>query len=359
VLRPVRLAVFQRLLACLHRQKATRVIEAALDKLGVVVTSAGETQIKGLCPVHHLVTGRADEHPSWYINSATGAWMCHSCKQHGSLTYLVQLMGGDPDIVGRIPIDYMKSKLEAIGQKEEEAAPYVPPVHVSEYALSKHPLLGKTHRAQRDLSLHAVESLGIRWNREKRCIILPVYHFDGHLMGWQEKSAGYFNNVPEGLPKRTSLFGYNVLMSGCPLLLESPLDVGRCLSYSMPAVAVYGSYTSPEQAAALSMAAKGVILAFDNDDAGWEGAVIASRMLKNLDVPVRYYNYPSGTEGLDPGELDADVLEAGYITATVLPPRAYHHAVERLSKRWRKRTKVKEENTLAELRSWAATVKRG
>jgi hypothetical protein len=335
------------------------VIEAALDKLGVVVTGATETQLKGLCPVHHLVTGRADEHPSWYINSTTGAWMCHSCKQRGSLTYLVELMGGDPDIVGRIPIDYMKSKLEAIGKQEEEAAPYVPPVHVSEYALSKHPFLGKIHRAQRDLSERAVETLGIRWNREKRCIILPVYHFDGRLMGWQEKSAGYFNNVPDGLPKRTSLFGYNVLMSASPLLVESPLDVGRCLSLNIPAVAVYGSYTAPEQAAALSMAAKSVVLAFDNDKAGWEGAVIASRMLKNLDVSYRFINYPPETWGQDPGELHRWVLEEAVATATVLPPGAYHDAVERLRATWRSRTKVKEENTLAGLRSWAATVKRG
>ena len=63
-----------------------------LSRMGVNVTTVGDSEIGGHCPVHVYTTGREDGSPSWSMNSTTGLWICYSCGARGNLPHLVSTL---------------------------------------------------------------------------------------------------------------------------------------------------------------------------------------------------------------------------------------------------------------------------
>ena len=62
---------------------------AVLERLGVAITTVGDTEVGGRCPVHHLTVGKEDRSPSWSMNLYSGLWICYlGYKMHRSLIYL-------------------------------------------------------------------------------------------------------------------------------------------------------------------------------------------------------------------------------------------------------------------------------
>ena len=57
-------------------------LAGALTRLGVNVTTVGESEIGGHCPIHD------DNSPSWSMNITTGLWICYACGATGNLTQL-------------------------------------------------------------------------------------------------------------------------------------------------------------------------------------------------------------------------------------------------------------------------------
>lgn len=330
-----------------------------LESLGVEIVSDEGKEIKGLCPVHKLATGREDEHPSWYMNAVTGAWICFSCKSKGSLHSLVETLGGDITALERIEIEAMKSKVgKWTAEPEEEDAPTtITPMEAR--AFNRLPFPGPKARADRDLDKDTCELLNIRWKKEDSCFMLPIYSFDMQLLGWQEKGFfGHFNNYPKGMKRSQSLFGFHAVDEGVTVaLVESPLDAARFWRYEMPAVAVYGSYTSADQLAALSRVADRVVVAFDNDKAGHTGTAIASRMLTNLGTDVRFFDYGVGNDGRDPGDLRVGQLIDGFENASAFAPAAITGAAEELRKQPYKK-KSEDTDPLTAMRTWAANARR-
>jgi hypothetical protein len=326
-----------------------------LESLGVQVVSEGEKEIKGLCPVHVLAVGREDTHPSWYMNAVTGAWICFSCQSKGSLHSLISTLGGDESLIERMPIVAMKAKVETW----HAGAPVEPEERliVSERAFNRNPYPPIRMVRSKGITPDSCEQMNIRWNKEGKYFMLPVYSFKGELMGWQEKSTGYFNNVPKGMKRSESLFGYGAVRTGeYVTIVESPLDAARFLSHDIESVAIYGSYTSAAQLEAVSRVAKRVVLAFDNDEAGHVATAIASRMLTNLGVDVRFFSYDVGTDGMDPGELSVDQLVDGFTNASALPPATIRVASDKLRKRPYK--KKDDEDPRQSMREWAAQARR-
>lgn len=293
-----------------------------LESIGIETAGGNDRDIRGYCPVHHLVKGRPDSHPSWYINTSTGAWLCFSCGQRGSLRYLVELLGHDPTTVENIDAEIMLAKTKRWSKnEEEESEPEKPKVFVSEYGFNKNPYPPKLMRARRDFRKEQAQQYNVRWSNEGKCFLIPVYEFGpmGQLLGWQEKSKGYFNNVPEGMEKSKSLFGYGALYNTKRVVLvESPLDVLRMARHGITCgLATYGAYVAQSQIDALGDAGlrvKEVVLAFDNDEAGQAATDHCARMLRGFDV--KYCRYPSKSLGKDPGEWPADVMLEAINTAT-------------------------------------------
>ena len=303
----------------------TSTVEDVLRSLGVSITSVG-SQIRGHCPVHRLTTGHDDGHPSWGINAQTGAWLCFSCHATGSLPRLVDLLGGDVDNINQLILTGAGERLSAITQpREDSEAPAVPDEpYVSPYSFSKYPYPPARMRESKDVDLDTCTAMNIRWDPDGRCWLLPIYAFQGALIGWQEKSTGYVNTVPKGVLKRNSLFGYHMVTGLEPIIMvESPLDAARLYGHGFEAVAVYGSFVSDEQVVALTHVGthcrREVILAFDNDHAGFVASYYTASRLRVLDIDVRYFVYDT-KRPVDPGEISVRDLLRGVRLATPAPP---------------------------------------
>ena len=313
---------------------STTATEQVLRGLGVRITSVG-AQIRGHCPVHKMVTGHEDSNPSWGINAITGAWLCFSCHETGSLPRLVEILGGNVDEIGSMILGNAVTQLQAAseGSGDIETAPEPSAAtYVSAYAFGKNPLPPERIMVPRDIDRTTCEALNIRWDSEGRCWLLPIYAFQGALLGWQEKSTGYFNNFPKGVMKRGALFGFQNLTGTQPIIVvESPLDAARFYCYGYEAVAVFGSFVSDEQAEALSNVdlrqRARVILAFDNDPAGHSAAYWSTRQFLQRGVEVSYFAYPT-KRPVDPGDLETRDLHRGVRLATPIMPPAIRAVAE-------------------------------
>ena len=302
-------------------------IVEALEQLGVEVVSVGDREIKALCPVHHLVKGRPDTKPSWYMNAETGAWLCFSCGQRGGLPHLIDLLDGDPDTLGRIPIEMMKAKAAKWGA--EDTGPEIKErvkVDIESFDASPRPPTPVCDR--RDIDIAAVERFNLRWDSKGKCWLIPIFAFDGQMLGWQEKSKGYFNNVPKSMEKSDALFGYHQVRGDTTCLVESPLDVARMDSYGVPAVASFGSFVSESQVHALVRRFKNVVLALDNDQAGMQCSIITAKMINDLGVGtvVKFFHY-GDAKGKDPGELTPTELLRGYEQSSSFMTREMRNAI--------------------------------
>lgn len=314
---------------------ATTTILEVVEALGLQIVSDNGKNAKGYCPVHKERTGHEDSHPSWSINIHTGAWRCFSCHGVGALGHLVEAMGGHYDGIGDLIIEVSAERARKI-VADDEAEEEKPITYVSERLYAKNPYPHKAALERRDLDIETAKLLNIRWSKEGLCYLLPMYSFDGVLMGWQEKSAGYFNNYPPELPKSRSLFGYQgIRKTKSIVLVESQLDAARFWRYSHESVAQMGSSLSDEQAHALErLEPDEVVIAMDYDNAGDGAAAAAATKLRALGVNLRYYNYEDvgAKRGDDPGDLEPDVLLEGLRLST---PWAPPEIAERLQvKKW-------------------------
>jgi DNA primase len=168
----------------------------------------------------------------------------------------------------------------------------------------------------KDVDADVVARYNVRWDAKGKCWLLPIYTFDNQLAGWQEKSKGYFMNVPKQVKKSESLFGWHTFRSGQLVVVESPLDAMRFATYGYPAVATYGSFISDAQLEHLLQSEK-LILAFDNDDAGDHATEQVSQALRFLHPWIRVFKYPPRSRGKDPGELAPAQLIDGVSSATI------------------------------------------
>lgn len=288
-----------------------------LESLGVRVAKADGRELLGYCPVHHLKEGTEQHKPKWYMNAETGAWICFTCGQRGSLPYLVQALGGDPDSIEHLLTSAAVVKasrwvLDRDGNEVEER------VMVDPVLFDAHPRPPQRVLDLKDVDEYTVARYNARWDPRGKCWMLPIYSFDNQLLGWQEKSKGYFKNVPDGVAKSEALFGWHTYRSGPLVVVESPLDAIRFASYGHPAVATMGSYVSEMQTDHLATADR-LVLAFDNDDAGDHATEHVSSVLKNH-PHLRFFQYPRRSRGTDPGELPPRQLLDGVERATIIPP---------------------------------------
>lgn len=157
---------------------------------------------------------------------------------------------------------------------------------------------------------------------QSESIVLPHF-WEGDLVGWQNRWIGKrpkwvpkYTNTND-FPKRTTLFGFDhAIKSDKPIVIvESVPTVLYLASLNIPAVATFGATVSKEQMRILRGFQQGIILAPDNDNAGfkwredlisyleryitvmemeiaWEDDVGEPRMVENSDVTIGLYEHP-------------------------------------------------------------------
>jgi hypothetical protein len=313
-----------------------------LDALGIEHDERG-IESHALCPMHHIRTGRADNSPSWWINTETGMHICFSCGYKGNLLQLVcDINEFYTDVWGKgYAYDYVQAKiwlsqvseipieklLEMVQSLPNRLEALPKPLEMSEARLAIFVSPPEAELAKRNISVEAAEKYGLLWDKNKATWILPLREPENNkLMGWQEKGTVHrtFFNRPGGLQKSKTLFGIENQNEDVVIVVESPLDCARLASAGVNgAVAICGSSISEEQVKLLRSSDK-IIAAFDRDTAGYKASEELRKFARKYGLNLFFFSYPySGAK--DPGDLTDEEIIWGIAAAksSILGESAY------------------------------------
>jgi 5S rRNA maturation endonuclease (ribonuclease M5) len=292
-------------------------IAEVLANLGIELTRSGGAEIVGRCPVHIKRVGKADNSPSWSMNAETGLWICFSCGAKGTLSSLIaELTGSFEDTMTAHRL-LMESGMRQLTSPER--VEYKPDVDWLAY--NKFENVPEKVSARRNLDPDVVRSYGVKWNGEKKALVIPIVSAEGELLGWQEKGNGWFNNVPVGVKKSVTLFGIERFHSKTAVLVESPLDVVRFASSfsGMQALATFGAFVSKEQLRLIPEVADRVIIAMDNDKAGISSAKALLKHMPRLKGGMFWLDYSKAPDAKDIGEMTDEQIYKSVVGASIIP----------------------------------------
>ena len=293
---------------------------AVLERLGVIITTVGDTEVGGRCPVHHLTVGKEDRSPSWSMNLYSGLWICYSCGAKGNLPQLVLQLTDSSDEAVLVNEYILSSGLARLKAGTPDPAEAQPSVDLSTYR--KFVSVPEQLLEYRRIDPVVAQRFGIRWDPQPRHWIIPIISSTGDLWGWQAKGKGYFRNVPTGVPKSRTLFGIERFKAQVAVLVESPLDVVRLASLRpgllTHGLASFGAHVSTYQLNLMSRWADTIVIALDNDEAG---ICAAERVARDCPRPrggINYLRYEH-TNAKDIGEMTDDEIEEAITKASAVP----------------------------------------
>ena len=288
-----------------------------LSGLGIEINKIQSDEINGRCPVHHRIKGRESTRYSWYLNSESGLWYCFSCGGRGNLSMLISELTNDPSALWSVQSHLINSGLQRLTEQEQEVREVYTPIDWGQY--SKFRPLPIRMRELRRLDEDVTAKYGIRWDTSNKATVIPIVSPIGELWGWQLKKTDWVRNHPEGVHKGDTLFGIERAHAGTALLLESPLDVVRFHSVyggtDISAVASFGANISERQIRLLTDRFDGLIIAFDNDQAGRAETKRLRSRLPSFRNGIRYWKYDTNDKDL--GEMSNHTIlhGVGQITA--------------------------------------------
>jgi DNA primase len=292
-------------------------ILACLHELGIQILRVVAEEATGHCFKHYERTGKEDKHPSWSCNTESGVFNCFSCGYAGPFAQLVSdVLGTDWD--GAVEWIRQRGGIERVNKilgRGEYIHDLVPAPEVETFTeadLALFTLPPLEARKKRGLTKASCEKYGVLWDTERERWITPIRDAEGKLLGWQEKNERYFNNRPRSVEKSKALFGFHLLTPGSTaIVVESPLDCPRIDSVGVEgAVSNYGADISDHQMQMLFERCDVVIIARDNDHAGWIAARDIRQRYRGMGRRLRFYNY-SGSDAKDPGEQSGDEIRFG------------------------------------------------
>ena len=232
------------------------------------------------CPFH----GGSD---SLQFNVASGKFICFGCDRGGKITDLT-----DETLPERAPSSArLKAMIAGLRSEGLEPTGY-PPEWNDRYTVLEHP-----YWDERGIKPEAVRAWGLGFDWDDNAATIPLWSSTGaYLHGVIKRSldpdvfARY--RYPKAFSRRSYLFGEHRLRFGATVFVtEGSLDAINLDEIGYTAVAVLGSSLSREQARLLTRwDPKEIILAFDNDKAGHEGAIKAYDMLSPL--ARRFFMWP-------------------------------------------------------------------
>ena len=254
------------------------------------------------------------------MNTESGAALCFTCGWRGNLARLVGDLEADLDLEDFefVALVRRADRLTpaAGGDAEEAVDPYV-----SEYAFTKHSYPPPDELCIRHLTMAEAVRLNLRWDVPRRYWLIPVYDFDGTPAGLAGEGARALQqraaaDAQAALPVRARPGRRPTVF-----VVESPLDVGRFLRHGYAAVATYGASASSDQLGRIARMFSRIVLAYDNDRAGWDATASMADQLRTVyGRPVSYYRYPPNSYGEDPGSLSGVQFRHAASTTLAVPP---------------------------------------
>ena len=291
-----------------------------LEAAGIQGLRETPKELVGRCPGHFERTGHEDHKPSWSVNKTTYVHFCFSCGYKGTLTQLLtDLTGSAPiDLVDELQRQSFLSRIAVREQPEETLEPVI-----SEWAITH--LLDDVPQKlleMRYLMRSAIDAYRVRWNRDTRQWVMPVWSPSGDLLGAQYRQSGSVLTLPTGMEKSRTYFGYHEAKQyDWAVLVESPLDAVRLFGLGIPAFATLGAWVSREQVTLMARCFSYVVLALDNDKAGNEAAEVVGPMLKRQGCAALSWDYTDltdvdGEPAKDVGDVPDDEMLLAALTRT-------------------------------------------
>jgi DNA primase len=292
-------------------------VQGMLEAAGVQGLRETPKELVGRCPGHLERTGKEDQRPSWSLNKTTYVHFCFSCGYKGTLSQLLHdLTGAAPvDLVDELKRQSFLQRMAVREQPEETLEPVI-----SEWAITH--LLDDVPQKMlemRYLMREAIDAYQVRWNRDTRQWVMPIWNTAGDLLGAQYRQSGSALTLPKGMAKSSTVFGYQqVKPYDYAVLVESPLDAVRLFGLGIPAFATLGAWVSKEQVTLMARLFSFVVLALDNDKAGNEAAAVVKPMLRKAGCASLKWDYTDmddvdGNPAKDVGDVPHDdVLLAAF-----------------------------------------------
>jgi hypothetical protein len=301
-------------------------VPTALQRLGLSVLRTvdrptGGSEIQARCPMHKARTGSEDRHPSFWVSTSSGAFICFSCQYAGPFVQLVA------DVQGTGRADALRwiarQGVYRLQAAEDEQKPPPEPVAVNEASLALFVPPPPEALAERHLTAEACALYGVLWDPRHGRWIIPIRDpTSGQLLGWQEKGGRHFRNHPDGVKKSLTLFGHHTPYDELTVLLESPLDAVRLTSAGISGgIASYGAHVSNAQMRLLRRRSGVLILGLDNDNAGRTARDQLYRTWRPRGIAMRFLDY-SGTTAKDVGDMVSDEEIRRSVSAAYLPFRS-------------------------------------
>jgi DNA primase len=294
-------------------------VSALAEKYLGRLKHAGNSNVMAICPFHRKADGSLERHPSFAMNTRTGLWICHSCKEHGNLSQFLRLMNVSYTVVER----YYRPLLDTLAKARPQ-----PPDPLKPKVLTNRPLeedlLGLFDKCPTALLKEGFEESTLRafdigFDDLHMRITFPLRDLNGVLVGVSGRAV-LDEDLPRykiydteyeswGLPRRNTdkaplIWGvHNIYPHAIHNNIEFMVLVEgfkACMWLAQAGIkdtcALIGSYLSNEQKWLLEHMGVPLILMLDNDEAGVKGRDYAAQILaKSLSVRIAEYegNQPS------------------------------------------------------------------
>lgn len=292
------------------RRDYSALIEQVLAPYGV--WQAGDDKWRAACPIH-----KGENNTSFSI-FGNGKWRCFKCGAWGDLARLLVhcrrlTLKQAQEYIGSAPVPF----------RTVADIPLPEPYHIARrkklpYEVLRDAILAPYRRncprylLGRGFSEGSLQQYEIGYDLQKAKIVIPVRDHAARLVGLtyrldfdndRSQTAKYWH---DNFNKSFHLYGYHFWTARKLrrfYLVEGQLDAVRLYQLGYAAAAIMGSEISKEQVDVLKATcqASQIVLAFDNDEAGYKARKDAiqkltkTRFAKTLGI----LKYP----GNDPGEL--------------------------------------------------------
>lgn len=288
-----------------------------LAQLGVLGTIVGD-EVRARCPLHH------DTNPSFSLNMTNGLWMCHASCGGGQFTQLVEKILGcewqeahDWIITNgkQTSVEQLSKRLaQELGQNQQSTN-YPSKLFWFDKYQNLTDKIMPLWFLERGFNWNTVYKWGIKYDPVLDAVTIPVY-WDGQIIGsitrHTKKEYPKYQNS-SNLPRSEILFGLPFINDNKEniILVEGCLDTLWGWQCGFPTVGLLGTFLSDKQIGILKERRIGeVILALDNDEAGYKGTVEAINRLSKagwLLPQISVIKFPDGLKDFqdcDPDELE-------------------------------------------------------
>lgn len=236
------------------------------------------------CPIPGAHAG-GDKNPSFSINVYNGLNLCFSCGWQGNIYQLAEQVLGMSQYEAhqKFDMELTDAAIDQLMQGRQYERKVLTPLQqdISRWTQNKHP-----YWYQRGFTDETIGKFQLGYSEEMNRVVVPIY-FQKELVGWTARQLAE-NDYPkwkhsEGLAKSEILYGMDKFSGDSCVLVEAPLSVVMLDQHGVSnAVSSFGCKLSDSQARLLRSNYNNILVFYDPDTAGQEGAKKAVEMLEDF-----------------------------------------------------------------------------